>query len=105
MFTICKCEFPYNKVAVFFFPFTEMEKKLSEERATKQKVENCLLEVEKRCSMLDCDLKQSQQKINELLKQKDKLSEDVSINFKKKSILIFATLHLLTAFPPRLLHL
>uniref|UniRef100_A0A670Z7N1 non-specific serine/threonine protein kinase n=1 Tax=Pseudonaja textilis TaxID=8673 RepID=A0A670Z7N1_PSETE len=55
----------------------EMEKKLSEERTTKQKVENCLLEVEKQCSMLDCDLKQSQQKINELLKQKDKLSEDV----------------------------
>ncbi|XP_007445198.2 rho-associated protein kinase 2-like, partial [Python bivittatus] len=56
-----------------------MEKKLSEERASKQKVENCLLEVEKRCSMLDCDLKQSQQKINELVKQKDKLSEDVEI--------------------------
>ncbi|XP_048354650.1 rho-associated protein kinase 2 [Sphaerodactylus townsendi] len=55
----------------------EMEKKLSEERISKQKVENCLLEVEKRCSMLDCDLKQSQQKINELLKQKDKLNEDV----------------------------
>ncbi|XP_075779599.1 rho-associated protein kinase 2 isoform X5 [Pelodiscus sinensis] len=55
----------------------EMEKKLLEERTSKQKVENCLLEVEKRCSMLDCDIKQSQQKINELLKQKDKLNEDV----------------------------
>ncbi|XP_061478757.1 rho-associated protein kinase 2 [Rhineura floridana] len=55
----------------------EMEKKLLEERVLKVKVENCLLEVEKRCSMLDCDLKQSQQKINELLKEKDKLSEDV----------------------------
>lgn len=56
-----------------------MEKKLSEERVLKLKVENCLLEVEKRCSMLDCDLKQSQQKINELLKEKDRLSENVSI--------------------------
>lgn len=63
-----------------------MEKKLLEERVSKQKVENCLLEVEKRCSMLDCDLKQSQQKINELLKQKDKLNEDVSIN--KKLVLL-----------------
>uniref|UniRef100_A0A7M4FUW5 non-specific serine/threonine protein kinase n=1 Tax=Crocodylus porosus TaxID=8502 RepID=A0A7M4FUW5_CROPO len=55
----------------------EMEKKLLEERVSKQKVENCMLEVEKRCSMLDCDLKQSQQKINELLKQKDKLNEEI----------------------------
>uniref|UniRef100_A0A8C0LR37 Rho-associated protein kinase 2 n=1 Tax=Canis lupus dingo TaxID=286419 RepID=A0A8C0LR37_CANLU len=57
----------------------EMEKKLSEERTLKQKVENLLLEAEKRCSLFDCDLKQSQQKINELLKQKDVLNEDVSI--------------------------
>uniref|UniRef100_A0A8C0R8J4 Rho-associated protein kinase 2 n=1 Tax=Canis lupus dingo TaxID=286419 RepID=A0A8C0R8J4_CANLU len=55
----------------------EMEKKLSEERTLKQKVENLLLEAEKRCSLFDCDLKQSQQKINELLKQKDVLNEDV----------------------------
>uniref|UniRef100_A0A8C5XY27 non-specific serine/threonine protein kinase n=1 Tax=Microcebus murinus TaxID=30608 RepID=A0A8C5XY27_MICMU len=55
----------------------EMEKKLLEERTSKQKVENLLLEAEKRCSILDCDLKQSQQKTNELLKQKDVLNEDV----------------------------
>ncbi|XP_021104060.1 rho-associated protein kinase 2 isoform X2 [Heterocephalus glaber] len=55
----------------------EMEKKLLEERTLKQKVENLLLESEKKCSMLDCDLKQSQQKLNELLKQKDVLNEDV----------------------------
>ncbi|NWR73347.1 ROCK2 kinase, partial [Centropus unirufus] len=55
----------------------EMEKKLLEERALKQKVENRLLEAEKQRSMLDCDLKQSQQKINELLRQKDLLNEDV----------------------------
>ncbi|KFP38391.1 Rho-associated protein kinase 2, partial [Chlamydotis macqueenii] len=55
----------------------EMEKKLLEERALKQKVENRLLEAEKQRSMLDCDLKQSQQKINELLRQKDILNEDV----------------------------
>ncbi|XP_012869008.1 PREDICTED: rho-associated protein kinase 2 [Dipodomys ordii] len=55
----------------------EMEKKLLEERSLKQKVENLLLEAEKKCSILDCDLKQSQQKVNELLKQKDGLNEDV----------------------------
>ncbi|NXD82471.1 ROCK2 kinase, partial [Halcyon senegalensis] len=55
----------------------EMEKKLLEERVLKQKVENRLLEAEKQRSMLDCDLKQSQQKINELLRQKDILNEDV----------------------------
>ncbi|XP_075354060.1 rho-associated protein kinase 2 isoform X1 [Mycteria americana] len=55
----------------------EMENKLLEERALKQKVENRLLEAEKQRSMLDCDLKQSQQKINELLRQKDILNEDV----------------------------
>lgn len=62
----------------------EMEKKLLEERTLKQKVENLLLEAEKRCSILDCDLKQSQQKINELLKQKDVLNEDVSVKFTNK---------------------
>jgi len=65
--------------------FTEMEKKLLEERALKQKVENRLLEAEKQRSMLDCDLKQSQQKINELLRQKDKLNEDVC-NSDKRSL-------------------
>lgn len=62
-----------------------MEKKLLEERALKQKVENRLLEAEKQRSMLDCDLKQSQQKINELLRQKDKLNEDVR-NGDKRSL-------------------
>lgn len=56
-----------------------------EERALKQKVENRLLEAEKQRSMLDCDLKQSQQKINELLRQKDKLNEDVR-NGDKRSL-------------------
>lgn len=69
----------------YIFYFTEMEKKLLEERALKQKVENRLLEAEKQRSMLDCDLKQSQQKINELLRQKDILSEDVR-NTDKRSL-------------------
>ncbi|XP_077147552.1 rho-associated protein kinase 2 isoform X1 [Ranitomeya variabilis] len=55
----------------------DMERKLQEERMSKQRLENNLLEAEKQCSMLDCDFKQAKQKINELEMQKDKLTEDV----------------------------
>ncbi|XP_072263628.1 rho-associated protein kinase 2 isoform X2 [Pyxicephalus adspersus] len=55
----------------------DMEKKLQDERLSKQRLENNLLEAEKQCSMLDCDLKQAKQKINELETLKDKLTEDV----------------------------
>ncbi|XP_069829269.1 rho-associated protein kinase 2 isoform X2 [Dendropsophus ebraccatus] len=55
----------------------DMERKLHEERVSKQRLENNLLEVEKQCSMLDCDLKQARQRINELETLKDKLMEDV----------------------------
>ncbi|XP_023690440.2 rho-associated protein kinase 2 isoform X2 [Paramormyrops kingsleyae] len=55
----------------------EMEQKLREERASKMSVENNLLELEKRCSMLDCDYKQAQQKLDELRAQKEKLTEEV----------------------------
>lgn len=78
-----------------------MEKKLLEERALKQKVENRLLEAEKQRSMLDCDLKQSQQKINELLRQKDILNEDVRNNDKRRlewnlvfNVVVFSLLQL-----------
>lgn len=72
----CFCLYVHGYV---YFVAIEMEKKLLEERTLKQKVENLLLEAEKKCSILDCDLKQSQQKTNELLKQKDVLNEDVSM--------------------------
>uniref|UniRef100_A0A8C9VXQ9 Rho-associated protein kinase 2 n=1 Tax=Scleropages formosus TaxID=113540 RepID=A0A8C9VXQ9_SCLFO len=55
----------------------EMEQKLQEERASKLRVENKLLELEKQCSMLDCDYKQSQQKLEELRRHKEKLTEEV----------------------------
>lgn len=73
----------FRLIVVSTFIVIEMEKKLLEERSLKQKVENLLLEAEKRCSILDCDLKQSQQKLNELLKQKDVLNEDVSVHCTK----------------------
>ncbi|KAM9317264.1 rho-associated protein kinase 2 [Gastrophryne carolinensis] len=55
----------------------DIERKLHEERMSKQRLEDNLLQAEKQCSILDCDLKQAKQKINELENLKDKLTEDV----------------------------
>ncbi|KAM6972922.1 rho-associated protein kinase 2 [Aplochiton taeniatus] len=55
----------------------EMEQKLAEERAAKLRLENRMLELEKHSSMLDCDYKQSLQKLEELRRHKDRLSEEV----------------------------
>ncbi|XP_068527583.1 rho-associated protein kinase 1 isoform X2 [Anas acuta] len=55
----------------------EMEKKVKEERAAREKAENLIVQAEKQCSMLDFDLKQSQQKLEHLLEQKERLEEEV----------------------------
>ncbi|XP_041832603.1 rho-associated protein kinase 2-like [Melanotaenia boesemani] len=55
----------------------EMECTLQEERSLKLQVEGKLLQLEKDHSMLDCDYKQTQQKLDELQAQKEKLSEEV----------------------------
>ncbi|KAI9544016.1 hypothetical protein NQZ68_005065 [Dissostichus eleginoides] len=55
----------------------EMECTLQEERSLKLQVEAKLLQQEKAHSMLDCDYKQTQQKLNEMQAQKDKLSQEV----------------------------
>ncbi|KAJ8390230.1 hypothetical protein AAFF_G00109690 [Aldrovandia affinis] len=55
----------------------EMELKLQEERAARQQVEARLLELEKQRSLLDCECKQTQQSLEELQRQKEKLSEEV----------------------------
>ncbi|XP_063757911.1 rho-associated protein kinase 2-like isoform X4 [Eleginops maclovinus] len=55
----------------------EMECTLQEERSLKLQVEAKLLQQEKTHSMLDCDYKQAQQKLNEMQAQKDKLCEEV----------------------------
>lgn len=55
----------------------EMEHTLQEERGLKLQVEGRLLQLEKDYSMLDCDYKQSQHKLDELRGQKDNLSEEV----------------------------
>uniref|UniRef100_A0A672U942 Rho-associated protein kinase n=1 Tax=Strigops habroptila TaxID=2489341 RepID=A0A672U942_STRHB len=55
----------------------EMEKKIKEERAAREKAENRIVQAEKQCSMLDFDLKQSQQKLEHLLEQKERLEDEV----------------------------
>ncbi|XP_061418287.1 rho-associated protein kinase 2-like isoform X2 [Lethenteron reissneri] len=55
----------------------EMEKKLSEERAMRQKAESQLVEAEKHCSMLDFDLKQAVQRGEQLGRHKDKLDKEL----------------------------
>ncbi|KAM9777890.1 rho-associated protein kinase 2 [Neosynchiropus ocellatus] len=55
----------------------EVERKLAEERAAKLRLENRILELEKRSSMMDCDYKQALQKLDELRRHKDRLTEEV----------------------------
>lgn len=55
-----------------------MEQKLAEERAAKLRLENRILELEKHSSMMDCDYKQALQKLDELRRHKDRLTEEVS---------------------------
>ncbi|XP_027895835.1 rho-associated protein kinase 2-like isoform X5 [Xiphophorus couchianus] len=54
-----------------------MESTLQEERYLKLQVEEQLLQLKKEHSMLDCDHKQAEQKLEELQAQKEKLSEEV----------------------------
>uniref|UniRef100_A0A3B3XFC9 non-specific serine/threonine protein kinase n=1 Tax=Poecilia mexicana TaxID=48701 RepID=A0A3B3XFC9_9TELE len=55
-----------------------MESTLQEERNLKLQVEEELLQLKKEHSMLDCDHKQAEQKMEELQTQKEKLSEEVT---------------------------
>ncbi|XP_050795154.1 rho-associated protein kinase 1 isoform X4 [Gopherus flavomarginatus] len=55
----------------------EMEKKVEEERAARDRAENQIVQIEKQCSMLDFDLKQSQQKLEHLTEQKERLEDEV----------------------------
>lgn len=57
----------------------EMESTLQEERSLKLQVEGKMLQLEKDHSMLDCDYKQVQQRLDELQAQKEKLSEEVCL--------------------------
>uniref|UniRef100_A0A3P8VZR4 Rho-associated protein kinase 1 n=1 Tax=Cynoglossus semilaevis TaxID=244447 RepID=A0A3P8VZR4_CYNSE len=54
-----------------------MPQKMSEENGARMRAESRVVEVEKQCSMLEFDLKQSVQKMEQLMKQKERLEEDV----------------------------
>lgn len=67
-----------KNIKVFFIcSVTEMEKKLKEEREAREKAENRVVETEKQCSMLDVDLKQSQQKLEHLTENKERMEDEV----------------------------
>ncbi|XP_061742391.1 rho-associated protein kinase 2-like isoform X2 [Nerophis ophidion] len=55
----------------------ELEHTLQEERVLKQEVEAKLLQLKKDHSMLDCDYKQMQNKLDELQTQKERVSDEV----------------------------
>uniref|UniRef100_A0A3Q3KE22 Rho-associated protein kinase 1 n=1 Tax=Monopterus albus TaxID=43700 RepID=A0A3Q3KE22_MONAL len=54
-----------------------MSHKMSEENGARMRAESRVVEVEKQCSMLEFDLKQSVQKMEQLMKQKERLEEEV----------------------------
>lgn len=57
-----------------------MEQKVAEENTLRMRAESRVVEVEKQCSMLEFDLKQSVQKMEQLMKQKERLEEEVRVN-------------------------
>uniref|UniRef100_A0A8C9ZJR4 Rho-associated protein kinase 1 n=1 Tax=Sander lucioperca TaxID=283035 RepID=A0A8C9ZJR4_SANLU len=54
-----------------------MPQKMSEENGARMRAESRVVEVEKQCSMLEFDLKQSVQKMEQLMKQKERLEDEV----------------------------
>uniref|UniRef100_A0A673A2C5 Rho-associated protein kinase 1 n=1 Tax=Sphaeramia orbicularis TaxID=375764 RepID=A0A673A2C5_9TELE len=54
-----------------------MPQKMSEENGARMRAEGRVVEVEKQCSMLEFDLKQSVQKMEQLMKQKERLEDEV----------------------------
>ncbi|KTG34120.1 hypothetical protein cypCar_00002967, partial [Cyprinus carpio] len=54
-----------------------VEQKVAEENTLRMRAESRVVEVEKQCSMLEFDLKQSVQKMEQLMKQKERLEEEL----------------------------
>uniref|UniRef100_A0A673ZIZ6 Rho-associated protein kinase 1 n=1 Tax=Salmo trutta TaxID=8032 RepID=A0A673ZIZ6_SALTR len=54
-----------------------VQHKVSEECGARMRAESRVVEVEKQCSMLEFDLKQSVQKMEQLMKQKERLEDEV----------------------------
>lgn len=76
-----------------------MESTLHEEQSMKLQVEAKLLQLEKEHSMLDCDYKQAQHKLDELQAQKEKLSDEVGFtHYSVKEKIIIITLLFVCVF-------
>ncbi|CAF98420.1 unnamed protein product, partial [Tetraodon nigroviridis] len=56
-----------------------VQQKTSEEIGARMRAESRVVEVEKQCSMLEFDLKQSVQKMEQLMKQKERLEDEACI--------------------------
>ncbi|KAM6918728.1 rho-associated protein kinase 1 isoform 2-T2 [Xenentodon cancila] len=54
-----------------------VQQKMSEENGARMRAESRVVEVEKQCSMLEFDLKQSVQKMEQLMKQKERLEDEI----------------------------
>lgn len=63
---------------VFVFHRPAVQQKMSEENGARMRAESRVVEVEKQCSMLEFDLKQSVQKMEQLMKQKERLEDEAS---------------------------
>lgn len=59
-------------------PILAVQQKTSEEIGARMRAESRVVEVEKQCSMLEFDLKQSVQKMEQLMKQKERLEDEAS---------------------------
>ena len=60
-------------------PPPAVQQKMSEENGARMRAESRVVEVEKQCSMLEFDLKQSVQKMEQLMKQKERLEDEVTV--------------------------
>lgn len=66
---------------------------MSEENGARMRAESRVVEVEKQCSMLEFDLKQSVQKMEQLMKQKERLEDEACCrwtSFFSFSVFFFA---------------
>lgn len=62
---------------------------MSEENGARMRAESRVVEVEKQCSMLEFDLKQSVQKMEQLMKQKERLEDEACRRWMSSFFFVF----------------
>lgn len=73
---------------------------MSEENGARMRAESRVVEVEKQCSMLEFDLKQSVQKMEQLMKQKERLEDEACCRWMSFFIFLFLSLLAVCSFYP-----